>query len=201
MHKLNVLILGSSSFINTLNELKTHLKFNPLSAGSKNYHDAILFQDEVLKDKKQNNIIMSSSAIKICVSKKKEKLSIYDSSIELPSTLKEINSVVENIAAKKKFSKNSSIEIKGYLLDKNEKKLSKFQDHIILTEKEIQLLEIFLKSRKPVTKNEILSSVWKYVAETDTHTVETHIYRLRKKISDKFMDEKFIINNKNGYSL
>ena len=144
---------------------------------------------------------MSSGAIKICVSKKKEKLSIYDSSLELPSTLKEINSVVENIAAKKKFSKNSSIEIKGYLLDKNEKKLSKFQDHIILTEKEIQLLELFLKSRKPVTKNEILSSVWKYVAETDTHTVETHIYRLRKKISDKFMDEKFIINNKNGYSL
>ena len=94
MHKLNVLILGSSSFINTLNELKTHLKFNPLSAGSKNYHDAILFQDEVLKDKKQNNIIMSSGAIKICVSKKKEKLSIYDSSLELPSTLKEINSVV-----------------------------------------------------------------------------------------------------------
>ena len=102
---------------------------------------------------------------------------------------------------KKKFSKNSSIEIKGYLLDKNEKKLSKFQDHIILTEKEIHLLELFLKSRKPVTKNEILSSVWKYVAETDTHTVETHIYRLRKKISDKFMAEKFIINNKNGYSL
>ena len=102
---MNVLILGSTSFINTLNELKTHLKFNPLSSESKKYHDAILFQDEVLKDKKQNNLIINSSAIKICVSKKKEKLSMYDSS---PDNVYSKDSFKAEY--QKKFDKNSSIK-------------------------------------------------------------------------------------------
>ena len=72
---------------------------------------------------------------------------------------------------------------------------------IILTEKEIQLLELLLISKKPISKVNILSSVWKYSSDTDTHTVETHIYRLRKKIIDKFMDDKFILNTKDGYYL
>jgi len=73
--------------------------------------------------------------------------------------------------------------------------------HRILTEKEIQLLELFLNIKKPISKNKILSSVWNYATDADTHTVETHIYRLRKKIFDKFVDEKFILNNKDGYYL
>jgi len=87
------------------------------------------------------------------------------------------------------------------LLNKNEKKLCKAESFIILTEKEIQLLELFLKNKKPVSKDYILSSVWNYSANVDTHTVETHIYRLRKKISERFLDEKFILNNKDGYYL
>ena len=102
---------------------------------------------------------------------------------------------------KKKFVDNSSIEIKSYFLNKNEKKLSKLNTFIILTEKEVQLLELFLNNKKPVSKDDILSSVWNYSSEADTHTVETHIYRLRKKINEKFMDEKFILNNKDGYLL
>ena len=86
-------------------------------------------------------------------------------------------------------------------MNKNEKKLSKSDEFVILTEKEIQLLELFLRSRKPVSKDNILSSVWNYSSEADTHTVETHIYRLRKKINDKFMDDKFILNKKGGYYL
>ena len=65
----------------------------------------------------------------------------------------------------------------------------------------MQLLELFLKKKKPVNKNEILSLVWQYASDADTHTVETHIYRLRKKIKDKFSDENFIHNNKKGYYL
>ena len=119
----------------------------------------------------------------------------------MQTTLKEINFIVENTAVKKKFNKNSSIVIKNYLLNKNEKKLSKSNDFIILTEKEIQLLDLFTESKKPLSKTIILSSVWNYSSEADTHTVETHIYRLRKKIADKFMDENFILNNKDGYYL
>ena len=123
----------------------------------------------------------------------------YDAFLLLPATLKEINASVENIAAKKKFNENSSIKIKKYLLNKNEKKLYKEENFIILTEKEIQLLELFLKNKESVSKDYILSSVWNYSANVDTHTVETHIYRLRKKINNKFFDEKFILNNKDGY--
>ena len=87
------------------------------------------------------------------------------------------------------------------MLDKNEKKLNRNNLFVILTEKEIQLLELFLHNKEPISKNSILSLIWKYSSEADTHTVETHIYRLRKKITDKFSDEKFILNNKSGYYL
>ena len=86
-------------------------------------------------------------------------------------------------------------------MDKNEKKLIKNSNSIILTEKEVQLIELLLNNPKPLSKDDILSSVWNYSVDADTHTVETHIYRLRKKISDKFMDDKFILNKKTGYSL
>ena len=121
--------------------------------------------------------------------------------MELPLTLKEINSLVEGITVKKIFSKNSSIKIKNYFLNKNEKKLSKENIEIILTEREVQLLELLLKYNKPISKNKILSSVWNYAPDADTHTIETNIYRLRKKINDKFSDNNFILNTKNGYSL
>ena len=87
------------------------------------------------------------------------------------------------------------------MLDKNEKKLIKSDKNVILTEKEIQLLELFLQNKKAISKNEILSTVWNYSKDADTHTVETHIYRLRRKINDTFSDENFIINSKEGYSL
>ena len=199
MHKLNVRILGPSSFISTLNELKIFLKFNTLLDNSDENFDIILFHVDVLENKKQKAFINSSNSIKICARARKEHLDDFDISLELPTTLAEINATIGNAAAKKKFNLNSSIEIKSYLLNKNEKKLSKENQFIILTEKEIQLIELFLNTKKPISKDNILSSVWNYSSDADTHTVETHIYRLRKKISDKFMDEKFILNNKDGY--
>ena len=154
-----------------------------------------------MNDKEDKKIISNSNSLKVCVSNNKNSSNNYDAFLEIPSSLKEINSIVEIVAAKKIFSKNSSIEIKKYLLNKNEKKLLKSNNEIILTEKEIQLLELFLKNKKPISKDKILSSVWNYSSNADTHTVETHIYRLRKKINDKFSDENFIINTKEGYSL
>ena len=166
-----------------------------------NSSSIILFHIDALKDKKQKDFIESNNITKICAGKRKDLQDNLYASLELPATLKEINAVVENIVAKKKFNENSSIDIKSYLLNKNEKKLSKLNNFIILTEKEIQLLELLLISKKPISKINILSSVWKYSSDTDTHTVETHIYRLRKKIINQFMDDKFILNNKDGYYL
>ena len=193
--------MGPSSFISTLDELKSFLKFNHFTNTSSKEHDVILIHHEALKDKNNKKFIEKSSSIKIYASDNKDSFNNYHAFLELPANLKEINAIVENIAAKSKFSKNSSIKIKDYLLNKNEKKLYKQNDFIILTEKEIQLLEILLKNKDPISKDNILSSVWNYSAEADTHTVETHIYRLRKKINEKFNDEKFILNNKQGYYL
>ena len=201
MHNLNVQVFGPSSFVSTLNELKEFLKFNPLFDDLNNNINIILFHVDVLQDNKQKNHIKNNNSIKICVGKKEDLIDNFDACLELPATLKEINAIVENTAAKKKFFVNSSIEIKDYFLNKNEKKLSKLNKFIILTEKEIQLLELLLKSNKPITKDNILSFVWNYSSDADTHTVETHIYRLRKKINEKFMDKNFILNNKDGYFL
>ena len=201
MHELNVLVYGPVSFQYTLNELKPFLKFNNLDESSKANFDIILFHDEALNNKRIKDIINDSKLLKICASNNKHHKGNFDTYIQLPATVKEINLAVENTSAKNKFSINSSIKVKDYLLNKNEKKLLKNNNFIILTEKEIHLIELLLKNSNPVTKEVILSSVWNYSSDADTHTVETHIYRLRKKINDKFIDNKFILNNKDGYYL
>ena len=194
--------------MSTLNELKSYLKFNfsPLSDNLDlkliNKFDILLFHKKVLEDKLIKDSINSCNIIKVLASSDNEKNNACEALLKLPTSVSEINSIIENCVAKKTFSKNSSIKIKEeYLLNKNEKKLSKDGNFIILTEKEIQLLELFLSNIKPIPKNQILSLVWNYSSDADTHTVETHIYRLRKKIVDKFADEKFILNNKQGYYL
>ena len=166
-----------------------------------NKSNVILFHIDTLSDNKVKQYIQRNKSIKICAGSKKDLTDDYDANLELPATLQEVNSIVENTVAKKKFNLNSSIAVKNYLLNKNEKKLSINDDYIILTEKEVQLLELFLDNKKPISKDRILSLVWNYASDADTHTVETHIYRLRKKIIDKFKDEKFILNSKNGYYL
>ena len=70
-----------------------------------------------------------------------------------------------------------------------------------LTEKEINTIIYLSKSNQPVTINELQKKVWSYQSDMETHTVETHIYRLRKKISSTFNDEEFIVSKKNGYQI
>ena len=201
MHQLKVLILGPTSFISTLNELKPFLKFNSFQDKPPYNIDVILFHEDALNNKEHDKIISNSNTLKVLASNLKNPSQSFNAFLKLPSSLKEINAIIENVAAKKVFSKNSSIVIKKYFLNKNEKKLKKNENEIILTEKEIQLLELLLNNKEPISKDRILSSVWNYSSDADTHTVETHIYRLRKKINDEFSDENFILNTKDGYSL
>ena len=208
MHTLNVLTFGSRNFNTSLEELKDYLNFK-LTFGDKeinketlNNHDVlILHQDGLLGDSLEK-LLKDSKKIKILVSNKSDKKNDqFNEIISLPLKISDLNQIVENAVTKKNFNKNSSILIKQYKLDKNEKKLIKNKNYILLTEKEIQLLELFLDNKKPISKNIILKEVWKYSTSADTHTVETHIYRLRKKIKSKFLDENFILNNKDGYLL
>jgi len=208
MHKINVLAFGSKNFNTSLEELKDHLNFK-LTTINKNLetklfenYDVLFCHQDFLKESSLLEALKNSSKIKILASSSNEiKSDIFNDKVSLPVSVEDLNYIIENTIVKKNFSKNSSIKIKNYILDKNEKKLIKEENYILLTEKEIQLLELFLSQNKPISKNIILDQVWKYSEDADTHTVETHIYRLRKKIKSKFSDEDFILNNKNGYLL
>ena len=191
-----------------MEELKDHLNFKLTTINEnletklfENY-DVLFCHQDFLKENSLLKALKNSNKIKILASSSnKIKSDIFHAKVSLPLTIKDLNYIIENTIVKKNFSKNSSIKIKSYILDKNEKKLIKKGSYVLLTEKEIQLLELFLSHNKPISKNVILDQVWKYSEDADTHTVETHIYRLRKKIKSMFSDENFILNDKSGYLL
>ena len=85
-------------------------------------------------------------------------------------------------------------------MDLNSRKITFKDKSLDLTERETSLI-IFINDKTNVTVKELQKNVWDYSPSLETHTVETHIYRLRKKMSDIFGDENFILNNKNGYSI
>ena len=123
----------------------------------------------------------------------------FNDKILLPISLFDLKNKIKNILASSKFNLNSSINIKDYILNKNEKKLTRLNISISITEREAQLIELLFKEKKPLSKNFILKKIWNYSDNADTHTVETHIYRLRKKINNKFKDNNFIFNSAKGY--
>ena len=119
--------------------------------------------------------------------------------INLPFKVLDLEKKILSLSAKFHLNKNSIINLSGYIIDKQQRKLSKDKIEIYLTEKEINFLILFKKFKKPISKKFILQNVWNYSSESETHTVETHIHRLRKKIFAKFGDNVFIKNNKKGY--
>tara|TARA_B100001996_G_scaffold256080_1_gene199011 strand:- start:104 stop:733 length:630 start_codon:yes stop_codon:yes gene_type:complete len=209
MHKINVLSFGSENFNTSLEELKDYLNFKLTTINNnlenklfKNYDVLFIHEDYLKNGLIKKELLQQSNKIKILAHNSNDLTSdIFTDKLFLPTCVEDLNKIIENSIVKKSFSKNSSIKIKDYILDKNEKKLIKDKNYLLLTEKEIQLLELFLSNTKPINKNKILEKVWKYSQEADTHTVETHIYRLRKKIKSKFFDDHFILNDKDGYLL
>jgi DNA-binding response OmpR family regulator len=119
--------------------------------------------------------------------------------IHSPFHILEFKKKIISLISKNEFKKNSLIKLNDYLIDKNERKIKKNNLELFLSEKEINFLILFTQNKNPLSKNLVLKKVWNYSAESETHTVETHIHRLRKKILEKFGDENFIKNNKKGY--
>ena len=202
---IKVLSIGNDEFNKSLEEIKDDFKYKcTTNIEKKNLSDFkvnIIHQDYL---ENSNNLekVKKNKNIKILIVKdKKNKLLFESTQILLPIKFKELDDIIiKNISAEQ-FLDNSKIEIKNYILDKNERKLIRDNAFVVITEKEVQLLELFLNKEKPLSKPEILKQVWGYSVEADTHTVETHIYRLRKKIKNKFDDDNFIINRQNGYSI
>ena len=99
------------------------------------------------------------------------------------------------------FNSQSEVKIQNYTIDLNSREMVLKSIKLKLTEKEINTITYLSKSNKPVTVDELQERVWSYQSDIETHTVETHIYRLRKKILNSFNDNEFIISKKNGYQI
>ena len=102
---------------------------------------------------------------------------------------------------KNKFSKQSNIDIGNYKININSREIEYDKKKLRLTEKEINTIIYLSKINKPVSIEELQKNVWGYQSELETHTVETHIHRLRKKIKEKFYDANLIMSTKDGYKI
>ena len=118
----------------------------------------------------------------------------------LPIKLDKLIQIININFLKANFIKNSDVKIGKYKLDLNSRKIILENLGLSLTEKEVEMI-IFIKTNNNVTIKELQNNVWGYSSDLETHTVETHIYRLRKKIKDKFGDDAFIQNSQKGYKI
>ena len=99
------------------------------------------------------------------------------------------------------FNNQSEVKVNKYIIDLNSREMLLNNTKLKLTEKEINTITYLSKSDEPVSIGELQEKVWSYQSNMETHTVETHIYRLRKKILNTFNDNDFIISEKNGYQI
>ena len=102
---------------------------------------------------------------------------------------------------KTQFNSQSQVKINKYIINLNSREMVVNNTQLKLTEKEINTITYLSKLNRSVSINELQENVWGYQSDIETHTVETHIYRLRKKILNKFNDSGFIISEKNGYQI
>ena len=134
----------------------------------------------------------------------KKKLSNLKKQIIIDKSPVNINDLIQTLNInflKSKFIEQSKIDLGRYNLDLNSRILNQNEKELELTEKESSILIFLKQSKDPVKIDQLQEKVWGYNSELETHTVETHVYRLRKKINDKFYDNEFIISDKKGYFL
>ena len=168
-----------------LNEVSETLNCEIIQSNNKNFKELEL-------DPQNNYLIISE-----------KKIEGFKNSLildNLPIKFEKLIEIINIKFLKNKFLDQSHIKIGEYNLDLNSRKISIGNKTLNLTERETNLI-IFIKDKKNVTVKELQKKVWDYSPDLDTHTVETHIYRLRKKMKETFGNESFIVNTSNGYSI
>jgi len=187
----NVFIININSLYEILDEIKENLSFKIIKF--ENEDDLINSSDLDL-----NSLIIAKNNDKLLLNKNitaKNLLNLKEFPLILNKLLESINIKL----IKLKFNQQSQVIIKGYKLNLNSKFFSKKDLNIKLTEKEIEIILYLNNAKIKHDVADLQKNIWGYSANMETHTVETHIYRLRKKISDLFGDENFIISHKDGY--
>jgi len=210
MTDLTISIFGSKIFFEIVNETKLFAKFK-----IKFYEDLGLCIKQANKENllviffiNQKDISLFSKISKcnfpsLLISKFSIPQNIFyndlTEKLNIPFSIIEFERKVISLFAKNKFKSNSLIKLGNYIVDMNERKIRKNSLELQLSEKEINFLILFSKNKEPISRSLVLKNVWNYSSESETHTVETHIHRLRKKILKKFGDNNFIKNNNKGY--
>jgi len=212
MFKQNINIVGIPILYNIFEEIKDNLSFNVANFDK---------EDNFLKLYRENKIDIANSLILTKAENKdlfvkknninKQNIFLfynkdnnYDINLEY-NLLKypiEIYSLIEKIniqLIKQKYNYQSKIKLNDYYLDLNSRNIAKKDKSLKLTEREMDIILFLNDKKKPQKINILQSQVWEYSSDLETHTVETHIYRLRKKINNKFKDNKFIISTDEGY--
>ena len=210
MSNLTISVFGNKIFLEIIDEIKLFSKFKI------KYYDNL---DLCIKDAENQNFLAiffvskehevffskyrTNNFPSILIVKPSIPTNMYSSELveqlNMPFTILEFEKKAISLIAKYQFQKNSLIQLNDYIVDKNERKIKKNKLELQLSEKEINFLILFSKSNEAISKNSVLKNVWNYSSKSETHTVETHIHRLRKKILKKFGDNNFIKNNNKGY--
>ena len=193
MIKQTIHIIDFKVLYNVLDEIKDYLKFQIfhykneeifLNSNNLNLNDSLILV------KSNKNFFLNNEKIT-----KKKIFSIQNYPIKIDKLVEILN---VNLI-KQKYNYQSNIYIKSYLLNLNSRIITKNNQNLKLTQKEIDVILFLNDYDKPQRVNILQDKVWGYSLELETHTVETHVYRLRKKIKDKFKDNNFILSNDDGY--
>ena len=192
MYKKKIYLVEFTQLFEILYEINSFLNYN---LNEINYNDYLN-----KKDLDNNNSLFLFKNTKFLETKDlkfKNNLILYDLPININKLVEKINIFfLKNI-----YRSNSQIYFKKYILNLNNKIINLKEKKLKLTEKEVKII-LFLLAKKIPQKTAVLQKkIWGYRQDLETHTVETHIYRLRKKIKDQFNDSTFLKKNKNGYLL
>ena len=182
----NLIIYKFSSLYQILEEISSDLNFNITFVDNENS-----LNDKI---KNFNHYLIVSN----------KRYSDINTQIVLDNLPINIFKLIEKINIeflKQQFNNQSEFQINKYTIDLNSRELLLNSSKLKLTEKEINTIIYISKSNKPVSIDELQEKVWSYQSDIETHTVETHIYRLRKKILKTFNDNEFIISKKDGYHI
>jgi hypothetical protein len=208
MSNIHLTILGSSPFLNILNELDFSNILNTVNQPNdkdKKTTVKILFVENLKIKYVKNYLLINEPIILFLKNKdfiKKNNLNLLDFhiSLELPIEILSFKEILNILITKYNFFKKSKIIIKNYEIDSNDRSITKENVKVKLTEKELELI-LALNNSNGLNKSFLLKSIWKHTLDLDTHAFETHLHRLRKKINKYFKDKNFIIEKNSLYYL
>ena len=190
----NVFIINFNSLYEILDEIKENLFFRVIKLENensiKNNSDLDMINSLIIS--KTSHDLLSNKTIT-----ENNILNLNDSPMSLSKLLEFINLKLMKL----KFSYQAKINVNDYELNLNSKLLSKDGLNLKLTEKETEIILYLHETKKNRDVAGLKKNIWRYSVGMETHTVETHIYRLRKKILKIFDDKNFIVSQKDGYQI